>query len=186
MNFVPITCLMSNFDIRYGLVTGFRTESGGSHAPLPRVTDELCIILWGPKNRFYRGNICLGDWDFIFKILKQIRAKRFLSIEYLVWPLGSYLNRYEIRWKTQNAKGQSVICWRYLALDWLKSTLPPHQQIDKQTPSSRSERNEGSGEHWSPTFRREPEPDLPPVHDKKIWWQRARRDSPSTPATANK
>ena len=73
-----------------------------------------------------------------------------------------------------------------VAMSGWKHTLPSHPHIDKQMPSRRSERSEGSGGHWSPTFRREPEPDLPPVHDKKIWWQRARRDSPSTPATANK
>ena len=101
-----------------------------------------------------------------------------------------YIENNETWWKAQRAKGKSVIFWRYFALEWLwvaeKHTLPSHPHIDKQMPSRRSERSEGSGGHWSPTFRREPEPDLPPVHDKKIWWQRARRDSPSTPATANK
>ena len=36
INFVPATCLMSSFDIPYRLVTGFRTDSGCSHAPPPQ------------------------------------------------------------------------------------------------------------------------------------------------------
>ena len=60
-----------------------------------------------------------------------------------------YIENTETRWRTQRAKGKSMIFWRYLAHLGPRlaeeHTLPPHQQIGKQMPSRRSERSEGSG-----------------------------------------
>ena len=60
MNFVPITCLMSSFDIRYGLVTGFRTESGGSHAPPQELRMSCASFCGAPKIDFIEELFALG------------------------------------------------------------------------------------------------------------------------------
>ena len=60
-----------------------------------------------------------------------------------------YIENTETRWRTQRAKGKNMIFLRYLAHLGPRlaeeHTLPPHQRIDKQMPSRRSERSEGSG-----------------------------------------
>ena len=96
INFVPITCLISQF---------WSSQIGPPDCGIrwlnrsPRVELRMsCASFCCPKNRFYRRNICLGDYKkmILFKIhwLKKVRSNRCIFIEYLVWPPGGYLNRY--------------------------------------------------------------------------------------------